>query len=212
MSLGSLSLNLLKLKDKEENINKLKKKFKVRSKDKVFSTKGIVYDEDFKEYALSDVSLLIKLHSHLKLESPNYYLWEEKLSLIAFQQWERSFEGIEININEVNKKIKEINALRKELLSMLPDLTEGTDSESVCKGWNVPKLVDKWLRDTFSDNILKELEINDKSKLYAFDKEARIKLLALTNNRLIRILIDFKKKDKLWGELKNIRKHSEMVS
>lgn len=79
--------------------------------------------------------------------------------------------GININPSDLNNKIKEINKLRKELLSMLPDLTVGTSSKSTCKGWNVPELADKWLKDTFSSDILKELAINEKSKLYSFERK-----------------------------------------
>jgi hypothetical protein len=37
-------------------------------------TPALVHDEDFKAYALNDVTLLVKLHKYLEGNSPNYQL------------------------------------------------------------------------------------------------------------------------------------------
>jgi hypothetical protein len=59
--------------EKGELIETLKKRLKVRSKDKLYSSKGIVYDQDFKEYALHDVALVKQLHTYfLKHQNYNY--------------------------------------------------------------------------------------------------------------------------------------------
>lgn len=59
--------------EKGELIETLKKRLKVRSKDKLYSSKGIVYDQDFKEYALHDVALVKQLHTYF-LKHQNYKL------------------------------------------------------------------------------------------------------------------------------------------
>lgn len=166
------------------------------------------HDEDFKAYALNDVTLLIKLHRYLKDNSSNYGLWKGEISTLAYQQWTRGFNGVKVNIKDLQVRIQELGDLRTKLLTMLPDLTMGTDSVSNAKGWNSPKLVDKWLRDTFDSNTLSHLTINDKSQLYRFDAEGRETIISLyPTDMVIKALIDFRKKDKLWGELKTMRKH-----
>jgi phosphoserine phosphatase len=59
--------------EKGELIETLKKRLKFAAKTNVFSSKGIVYDQDFKEYALHDVALVKQLHtSFLKHQNYNY--------------------------------------------------------------------------------------------------------------------------------------------
>ena len=173
MNLSTLGLNYLGYSDKKNYIEVLKKKYKVRSKTKLFMTPTLEHDEDFKAYALNDVTLLIKLHRYLKDNSSNYGLWKGEISTLAYQQWTRGFNGVKVNIKDLQVRIQELGDLRTKLLTMLPDLTMGTDSVSNAKGWNSPKLVDKWLRDTFDSNTLSHLTINDKSQLYRFDAEGR---------------------------------------
>lgn len=65
MSLESLALNYLNSTNKRDYIEELKATFridgkKVRSKDKLYSAKGLPYNEIFKEYALNDVKVLIE--------------------------------------------------------------------------------------------------------------------------------------------------------
>ena len=152
-------------------------------------------------------SIRLPVKALIKAESVNYQLWESKLSSLAYQQWQRGFQGVPINPKELNQRIVTISYLRDKLLAKLPDLTVNKKSTSQAKGWNSPKLVDSWLRSAFSVEVLKNLDVNEKSQFYSFDSEARDLLIYLVpDNKLLPIVRDFKKKDQLWGELKNTRK------
>lgn len=59
--------------EKGELIETLKKRLKFAAKTNYILSKGIVYDQDFKEYALHDVALVKQLHtSFLKHQNYNY--------------------------------------------------------------------------------------------------------------------------------------------
>jgi len=210
LSLDAVARNYLKISSKKDYIEELKKIFKVRNKKDIYSAKGAPYNQVFKEYAINDIKLLIKVHNHL-LYSYNYPLWIQELSFLVYKQWEVGFEGVKVDVKDLNKRIELLQTLNDKLLAMLPDLTIGIKSQSKCKGWNTPKIVDKWLRNTFNEDILKELEINEKSKLYSFDSDAREILIYLQpKNYLLKILRDFYKKNKVLSILQNIHKNTDL--
>src|SRR5436305_10986796 len=134
MSLDILALNYLNSKDKRNYIEELKSLFKVRNKHKLYSVKGLPDNHIFKEYALNDIKILKDLHLKLKAESANYQLWESKLSSLAYQQWQRGFQGVPIDPKELNQRIITISYLRDKLLAKLPDLTVNKKSTSQAKG------------------------------------------------------------------------------
>jgi hypothetical protein len=91
-SLDTLALNFFKIPDKGDLIESLKKEFKVRSKDKLYSAKGLPHHPLFKEYVLNDLALTYKLHHFLKKngimayensDSPKFASSNEKLGLKA---------------------------------------------------------------------------------------------------------------------------------
>lgn len=121
-----LAKNYLGEPSKMDYIETLKSHFKLKkkaTKADVYSVKGVVHHPLFKEYALNDIDLTIKLHAHLKQVSKNYKLWQGLLSRIHFQQWKIGFAGVKIQIGEINHRITKLNNLRTQLLAKLPDLT-----------------------------------------------------------------------------------------
>ena len=72
-SLNALALHFLGINAKEKLIDTLLRRYKVRSKDKLHSCKGLVKDETFKEYALNDIFLTQQLHEYFKNHT-NYQL------------------------------------------------------------------------------------------------------------------------------------------
>ena len=94
--------------------------------------------------------------------------------------------------------------LKSTILDKLPDITLGTDSKSQDKGWNTPKLVDRWLRDNFSLFDLEGIDLAP-SGIYSFGKEGRATLLArFPNHPILRALGDWNKKAKtlmIWKRL-----------
>jgi len=109
----------------------------------------------------------------------------------------------------LNKRIVDLTTLKRKELEKLPDLTKGTNSKDESKGWNSPKLKDKWLRDNFSPFDLKDLEVK-KSGIYSFDKDGRYNLRQqFPDNKILHALGDLSKKNKILGDLKNMRKMAE---
>jgi len=114
-SFNNLARNILGYSTKEELIEELQKKLKVKSKDKLFSVSGLVYEPKFKEYALNDTYLTQKLHKFWRYHY-NYPLWRDVLSLVHFQQWKNGFQGVKLNIKDINKRILDLTKLRREVL------------------------------------------------------------------------------------------------
>lgn len=65
--------------------------------------------------------------------------------------------------------------LKDQVLEKLPNIASGK-SLSKNKGWNSPKVVDKWLKDTLTLQELEGLE-KTKSGIYSFDKAGQLTML-----------------------------------
>lgn len=206
--LAEMALRLLKLDTKEGILKELCQKYKVKgralAKGKLYSVKGMPHDERFKEYALNDLDLTLRLLDFFK-GNRNYNLWYNRISPLFFKQWEVSFKGIKINVQVLNQRIRKLGELKDKVLNLLPKLTRGTKSNSKSKGWNVNSIVTPWFLKEFKEEDLEGLPRMPKGNI-SFNKDTRrALLLKFPNHPIISKLPDLSKKNKTLDQLKEIR-------
>jgi len=164
------------------------------------------HNPKFKEYALNDLNLTLKLLNYFKKDK-NYDLWFNRISPLLFKQWEVSFNGIEVDVKELNKRIKDLNLWRERVLNLLPDLTKGIKSDSKSRGWNVNSIVTPWLLKEFKVEDLDGLPRTPKGNISFNSKTKKALLLKYPQHHIISKLPDLSKKNKTLDQLKEIRKN-----